>query len=69
MKGTLTQSMAWLHTWAGVVIGSLLFRVEPTDPLTFALVAAVLLLVAFVATYVPARRALRVDPISALRSE
>jgi len=51
------------------VIGSLLYRVEPTDPLTFALVAAVLLLVAFVATYVPARRALRVDPISALRSE
>ena len=51
------------------VIGSLLYRVEPTDPVTFALVAGVLLLVAFTATYVPARRALRIDPISALRSE
>jgi putative ABC transport system permease protein len=50
-------------------IGSLLYGVEPTDPVTFALVAAVLLFVAFLATYVPARRALRIDPITALRTE
>jgi predicted permease len=51
------------------VIGSLLYGVGATDPLTFALVALILLAVAFLATYVPARRALRIDPISALRSE
>jgi putative ABC transport system permease protein len=51
------------------VIGSLLYGVGATDPLTFALVALILLTVAFLATYVPARRALRIDPIAALRSE
>ncbi len=48
---------------------SLLFGVTPTDPVTFALVAAVLVTAAFVACYLPARRASQVDPLLALRTE
>jgi len=51
------------------LLGSLLFGVSPTDPLTLAAVAAALAVVAAVATVVPARRATRVDPMVALRSE
>jgi putative ABC transport system permease protein len=51
------------------LIASFLFGVEPNDPLTFAAVAALLLLVALLASYVPSRRALRVDPLTALRAE
>ena len=50
-------------------ISSLLFGIEPRDPLTFAGVAAVLTAVAFVACYIPARRTTRIDPIVALRCE
>jgi ABC-type antimicrobial peptide transport system permease subunit len=47
----------------------LLFSVSPTDPLTLLVVAILLAFAAFVACYVPARRAMAVDPIVALRCE
>jgi len=66
---------------AGIVIGiagafaltrtmtSLLHDVSPTDPLTFACISFLLVSVALLASYVPARRAARIDPMTALRYE
>ncbi|HKI10926.1 MAG TPA: ABC transporter permease [Candidatus Acidoferrum sp.] len=51
------------------VLASLLFGVSPTDLATFAIVTALLALVAFLACYIPARRASRVDPAISLRYE
>ncbi len=51
------------------VLKDFLFGVDTTDPLTYGLVALLLLAVAMLASYIPSRRALRVDPITALRSE
>ena len=48
---------------------SMLFEVSPNDPLTIAGIALLLMLIAMVASYIPARRATRVDPMIALRYE
>jgi len=51
------------------LLRELLYQIDPRDPLTFSAAAAGLLVVAIVACWVPARRALRIDPIRALRYE
>jgi putative ABC transport system permease protein len=68
-------------TLAGIVLGlpmamaagrwlrSLLFETSPMDPLSFGGIALLLGATAFVASYVPARRAARLDPLDALRQE
>ena len=55
--------------WLTRLVRSLLFGVSPNDALTFVAVAAITVVVALLACYLPARRATRVDPLAALRSE
>jgi ABC-type antimicrobial peptide transport system permease subunit len=53
----------------GRAIESLLFETAPSDPVTLGVVAALLVVVSVVASVLPARRAARVDPLTAMRSE
>jgi putative ABC transport system permease protein len=51
------------------LMGQLLFDVSPTDPVTLSAVVLLLALMALIACYVPAVRAMRIDPMRALRTE
>lgn len=65
--GAVVGILASLAT--GRLIASLLFNVSATDPLTLIAVTITLIAVAVIACYVPTRRAMRIDPIEALRHE
>jgi putative ABC transport system permease protein len=51
------------------LLTSMLFQVQPNDPLVYVAVAVLLGLVTLIASYVPARRASKIDPLTALRQE
>jgi predicted permease len=55
--------------WAARFVETLLFHLEPRDPVTFAGAAAVLIVVGIVAAWLPAHRATRIDPVAALRTD
>jgi putative ABC transport system permease protein len=75
LRQGLTLSLAGVLVGLGAAVAltrlmkSLLFGVQPIDNLTFGMIAGVLLLVAALACWIPARRATRVDPMIALRNE
>jgi len=64
----ITVGIAWAFL-SGRAVAGMLFGVTPRDPLSLAAVVVALTTAAFVASYVPARRAGRIDPIVALRAE
>ena len=66
-SGTLLGLVAALV--AGRLLGQILYGIQPTDPATFAIVPALMLAVATLACWIPARRAIHIDPIRALRQE
>ena len=68
--GAIGILLGLVGAFAGTrLLGTLLFEVTPTDPATFVILSAFLFLVAFIACYVPAYRATRVDPLIALKCE
>jgi putative ABC transport system permease protein len=71
MRLTLLGVAAGLLAALGLtrLLASYLYSVRPTDPVTFVVVSAAMLAVALLASYIPARRATRVDPLVALRYE
>jgi ABC-type antimicrobial peptide transport system permease subunit len=71
MKLTLTGLLLGLFgaLWLGQAGSGLLFGVSPTDPLTFIVVSLLLIAVAVAACCFPARRAMKIEPIVALRQE
>jgi ABC-type antimicrobial peptide transport system permease subunit len=58
-----------LAAWAGRAAASLLYDLKPHDPITLASAAALLAAIALIASYAPARRASRLQPMDALRDE
>jgi len=70
LTGALGVAVGLLGTFALTRwLQSQLFEVSPTDPLTLAVVSALLILVSLAACWIPARRATRIDPVIALRCE
>jgi ABC-type antimicrobial peptide transport system permease subunit len=70
MLACVGLTIGLLSAWALTqVLQSHLFEVSPTDPATYGAVSFLLLSVALIASYLPARRASRIDPMEALRSE
>jgi ABC-type lipoprotein release transport system permease subunit len=66
---TLRSSGALGGFFAGRAMQAILYQVAPADPVTNLVVGAMLVAVAIIASYAPARRAVRVDPAETLRAE